>query len=114
MGGTLIKSTHSGDPLGAAAPTGIWLPRDNDKDQWLASELCELALELLGIVARRNRDYWKAAKGRGNTPHKFTNHNTSRLCKFLSSCPGKISKKFWARSRHFERLERSDGLLHLR
>src|SRR5262245_62415599 len=94
MGGTLIKSTHSGDPLGAAAPTGIWLTRDNDKDQWLASELCELALELLGIVARRNRDYWKPAKGRGNAPHKFTNHNTSRLCKFLSSRPGKISKNF--------------------
>jgi len=80
LGGTLIKSTHPGDPLGAAAPTGIWLTRGNDKDQWLASELCELALEILGIVARRNRDYWKAAKGRGNTPHKFTNHNTARGC----------------------------------
>src|SRR5215471_19711518 len=75
-GGTLIESALPSDPLGAASPAGVWLTRGNDKNQWLASELCELALELLGIVARSNRNRRKAAKRHRHTLHKFANHNT--------------------------------------
>ena len=37
----LIKSALPGDPLGAATTAGVWLTRGNDKNQWLASDLCE-------------------------------------------------------------------------
>src|SRR5262249_40449184 len=56
LGGTLIKSAFPSDPLGATSPAGVWLTRGNDKNHWLASELCE--------YARR-------------TPHKFANHNSA-------------------------------------
>src|SRR6516165_4802883 len=77
LGGTLIESALPSDPLGAASPAGVWLTRGNHKNHWLASELCELALELLGIVVRSNRNHRKAAKRRRHTLHKFDHHNTA-------------------------------------
>src|SRR6266478_4968858 len=77
LGGTLIKSALPGDPLAAASPARVWLTRGNHKNHWLASDLCEYALELFGIVARSNRNRRKAAKRRRHTPHKFANHNTT-------------------------------------
>jgi hypothetical protein len=77
LGGTLIESALPSDPLGATSPAGVWLTRGNHKNYWLASDLCEYALELFGIVARSNRNCRKAAKRRRHTPHKFANHNTA-------------------------------------
>src|SRR6516165_5094040 len=77
LGGTLIESALPSDPLGAASPAGVWLTRGNHKNHWLASELCDLALELLRIVARSNRNHRKAAKRRRHTQHKFDHHNTA-------------------------------------
>jgi hypothetical protein len=75
LGGTLIESALPSDPLGAASPAGVWLTRGNNKNHWLASDLCQKALELFGIVARSNRNRRKAAKRRRHTPDKFVNHN---------------------------------------
>src|SRR5262249_266857 len=77
LGGTLVKLALPGDPLAAASPAGVWLTRGNHKNHWLASDLCECALELFGIIARSNRNRRKAAKRGRRTPHKFANHNTA-------------------------------------
>src|SRR5262249_59031907 len=77
LGGTLIESAFPSDPLGAASPAGVWLTPGNHKNHWLASELCQYALELFGIVARSKRNRRKTAKRRRHTPHKFANHNTT-------------------------------------
>src|SRR5215472_7890701 len=78
LGGTLIESALPSNPLGAAFPAGIWLTRGNNKNHWLASDLCEYALELFGIIARSNRDRWKAAKRRRHKSQKFANDHTLR------------------------------------
>jgi hypothetical protein len=41
LGGTLIKFALASDPLGTASPAGVWLTRGNNKNHWLASDLCE-------------------------------------------------------------------------
>src|SRR5215467_2337298 len=71
LGGTLIKLALPGDPLAAASPAGVWLTGGNNKNHRLASDLCELALEFFGIVARSNRNLRKAAKHRRHTPLNF-------------------------------------------
>jgi hypothetical protein len=77
LGGTLIESALPSDPLGAASPAGVWPTRGNHKNHWVASDLCEHALELFEIIARGNRNRRKAAKRGRCTPHKFANHKTA-------------------------------------
>jgi hypothetical protein len=77
MGAISIRlHRFASDPLAAALPAGVWLTRGDNKNHWLASELCDRRSKLFGIVARGNRR--KAAKVPALYTAKFANHNDRR------------------------------------